>query len=464
MSGNGIARVGDPPNGRPVRLAILGLGNRGGKVYAGYAERHPDQARVVAVADPLPYRRDDIAARHRLPESGRFADFRDLTARLADPSPGQLSVDAVMVALPDADHVEAVRELAPHPVPILMEKPLASTPDSLRELEAVAADGQARIYVAHVLRYTPFFRTVHAVLRSGAIGETRTIRLEENIGYWHFAHSYVRGNWRRHDLASPMILAKSCHDLDALRWLADSPPRSVASVGSLAHFREENAPPGAPGHCLDGCPVADECPFYAPRFYADALAHTDDPPVALLGPDLSREGRLRALATGPYGRCVYRCDNDVADHQQVLVAFDNDLTATLTVSAFTSANTRTIQVTGTRGEILGRMDTGDLQVHLYDPTRHDVGEVPPEATLVHRGSAGPLSHDVLDFHVRYHVREEGLGHAGGDEALLDRFVGVLAGQAPPDVLETSLAASLDSHWMAFAAEESRHTGQTVHFP
>jgi predicted dehydrogenase len=433
----------------PVRLAILGLGNRGGNVYAGYAERHPDRARVVAVADPLPYRRGDIAGRHGLPESACFPDFRELVRRLGD-----FDVDAVLVALPDADHVEAVRGLATHPLPILMEKPLAPTPQSLRELEAVANDGKAGIYVAHVLRYTPFFRTVQAILRGGAIGEPRTIRLEENIGYWHFAHSYVRGNWRRADLASPMILAKSCHDLDLLRWLADAPPRSVASTGSLAHFRPESAPPGAPQHCLDGCPVADACPFYAPRFYVDALADTEGPPVALLGPDLTREGRLRALATGPFGRCVYHCDNDVADHQQVLVAFENGLSATLTVSAFTSANTRTVQITGTRGEVLGRMDTGELQVQLYDPTAHDVGPLPPQAALVRRDRAGPLRHDVLDFHVGYQERDGDRGHAGGDEALLDQFVGALA-------LETSLDASLDSHWMAFAAEESRHTGRTV---
>lgn len=444
-----------------ARLAILGLGSRGASVYAKYVEQHAEVARVVAVAEPVAYRRDEVASRHGIAPGACCEDFRDLARRLP-----HLDVDAVIVALPDADHVEAVAMLVPHAIPILVEKPLAPTEESLQRLAEVAGTSRVPIFVAHVLRYTPFFRTVKAVLASGVIGTLHTIRLEENIGFWHFAHSYVRGNWRRTDLASPMILAKSCHDLDLLRWLADAPPRSVASVGSLAHFRPENAPPGAPAFCLDGCPAAGECPFYAPRYYVDALAGVHGPPVSLLGPDLSVEGRLRALASGPFGRCVYHCDNDVADHQQVLVSFANDVTAALTVSAFTSANTRAIQLTCSLGEIMGRIDTGDLEVHLYSPTAAAPGELPPEARLHRRGKAGPLSHDVLEYRARTAASEDpdDRGHSGGDDGLLDRFVGAIAGTVPTAALETSFEASLDSHRMAFAAERSRITGQTVHFP
>jgi predicted dehydrogenase len=477
--GQGLRRGG--AGGRRVRIAILGLGSRGAAVYANYVRRRRDAARLVAVADPVEHRREEVAARHRLAPAACFADYRDLTDRLP-----ALGVDAAIVALPDADHVEAMVRLVPHGVPVLMEKPLASTEPSLRELTEVSRRASAPIFVAHVLRYTPFFRTIKAVLAGGALGPVRTLRLEENIGYWHFAHSYVRGNWRRADLASPMILAKSCHDLDALRWLAGAPPRGVSSFGSLTHFRPENAPPGAPGHCLDGCPAAESCPFYAPRYYMEALAAEQGPPVTLLGPDISAAGRRRALATGPFGRCVYRCDNDVADHQQVLVSFANEVTAVLTVSAFTSANTRTIQVTCANGEIMGRMDTGDLQVHLFAPPdsgsgdesgagTHGLGALPPEARLRRRAMAGPLAHEVLHFRVRHRMPgaaaakdHDDRSHAGGDEGLLDRFVDALAGWTPgrdlETALETSLEVSLDSHWMAFAAERSRRTGQTVRLP
>lgn len=204
---------------------------------------------------------------------------------------------------------------------VLLEKPAAVTPDDLDELAAAARRLDARIGVGHVLRFTPFWQTVHEVVSSGTIGRLVTMAIEENIGYWHFAHSYVRGIWRRADLASPMVLAKTCHDLDLIRWLAGGPPKTVSSVGGLSYFTAENAPPDAPDRCLDGCPHAETCAFYAPRFYVDRLRDVQGWPVSLLGPDTSPAGRVEALRTGPYGRCVFRGDNDVADHQQTVMEF-----------------------------------------------------------------------------------------------------------------------------------------------
>lgn len=454
---------------RPVRIAVMGLGSRGASVYADFVERHPDDVRLVAVAEPDPLRRNAVGATHHLSRQACFSDYVDL----ADAAAG-LGLDAVVIALPDAQHVDALRRAVALGIPVLVEKPLATTPEDLTRLEQVAATATAPIVVAHVLRYTPFFRAIKSLLDSGALGAPCTIRLEENIGYWHFAHSFVRGNWRRSDTSSPMILAKSCHDLDLLRWLADAEPRTVSSTGSLAHFRAENAPDGAPLHCVDGCPVADSCAFFAPRYYVEAMAQTSGPPVSLLGPDLSPEGRLRALATSDYGRCVYRCDNDVADHQQVLLSFTNSVTATLSVSAFTSANTRTVQITGTGGEIVGNMESGELTVHLFSPTR-PFPELPPGAVLLSSARVGPLGHRAQTFTVRPpdDVPGDHRGHAGGDEELLTQFVSGLHGRlartqggagAAEDVgaqQGTTFAASVDSHRMAFAAEASRLSGRTI---
>ena len=440
-----------------LRFAVMGLGSRGASVYADFIERHADEVRLAAVAEHNEGRRTAIASRHALPDDVCFSDYADL----ADAVP-RLQVDAVIIALPDAEHVEALTRMASHGVPVLVEKPLATTPTELARLEGIVATATAPIVVAHVLRYTPFFRSIKALLDSDALGRLCTIRLEENIGYWHFAHSYVRGNWRRADLASPMLLAKSCHDLDLLRWLADAPPHTVASVGSLTHFRAENAPQGAPDHCLDGCPVADSCAFYAPRYYADALASVSGPPVSVLGPDLTRDQRLCALAHGDYGRCVYHCDNDVADHQQVLLSFTNAVTATLTVSAFTSANTRTIQITGTAGEVTGHMEAGALTANLFSPTQQ-LPELPPEASLVDTAQVGPLGHRAYRLSVRPRENAEGdhRGHAGGDEELLTRFVRRLRTPDRDAEQGTSFAASVDSHRMAFAAEDSRRDRRTV---
>lgn len=438
-----------------VRIAIFGLGGRGGEAYGGWILRHPDRAQVVAVAEPLLARRDRFADRAGVPVENRYASWRELMAEVE-----RLNLDAVVVATPDTDHLEPAVAAAERGLAVLLEKPLARDEATLRELELKLLPLRPRIAVCHVLRETPFWRSVHAVVASGVLGKLVTVRLEENIGFWHFAHSYVRGNWRNVETSSPMVLAKTSHDLDLLRWLAGAAPATVSSVGDLTHFRNENAPDGAPSHCVHGCPVADSCPFYAPRYYVERLADVDGWPVALLGDDVSRDARLRALAEGPYGRCVYRCDNDVVDHQQTVFTFPGGLTASLTTSAFTGQNTRTFQITATRGELSGRMDTGELRLQLFTPGPHVLPDLGTELTA---STTGPMGHDVLEWIAVPPLWDEAdhRGHAGGDDALTEKFVTAVESGDFDAHVTTTLAASLDSHWMAFAAERARLQGGVV---
>jgi predicted dehydrogenase len=426
----------------PVTLAVLGAGGRGAEAYGRWALDHPEAARVVAVAEPDGPRRARFAADHSLVEAGVFADWRELVAA------GRLA-DALVIATPDRLHVEPAIAGLELGYEVLLEKPIAPAEAELDRIAAAAARLRGSITVAHVLRYTPFFSRIRALLDEGRIGQLLGITHHENVGYWHFAHSFVRGNWRRTDLASPMLLAKACHDLDLLRWFAGAACTAVASSGGLRHFRPENAPAGAPRRCTDGCPVADECPFYAPRYYLHRLAEVDGVPVSAITADPSPEGRLRALRTGPYGRCVYRCDNDVADHQSVLLEFENGVVATLTVSAFTADNTRTIKLMGTRGEIRGRLDTGEIQLRPFTPA-------PVEEWRVQAAPFGGRGGHILPD-------EAFAGHAGGDEALMKAFCDFVrrrrAGGAAASL--TSLDESLESHQIAFAAERARAQGNVV---
>ena len=294
-----------------IRLGILGAGARGSDAYGRWALERPDRAAIAAVADPLPHRRERLADAGAVPTEHRYPDWRDLIA-----DAGRIGLDALVIALPDRLHVEAALAAVETGLPILLEKPAATTAEDLESLAAAAREHKARIWISHVMRYQSFWLAIRGVVESGAIGRLVTMRVEENIGFWHFAHSYVRGNWRNLATSSPMVLAKTCHDLDIIRWFAGESPASVASAGSLQYFRPEHAPEGAPEYCLDGCPAADSCPFYAPRYYVEALAGRDGWPVALLGDDPSPEGRMEALRRGPYGRCVFHSDNDVVDHQQ----------------------------------------------------------------------------------------------------------------------------------------------------
>ena len=343
----------------------------------------------------------------------------------------------MIIATPDWAHVEPAIAVLGLDRDVLLEKPVARTAQELERLLAAARASAGRLTIAHPLRHAPLFEAIARLLREGRIGRLMTIDHIENIGYLHFAHSYVRGNWRRVDETAPMILTKACHDLDLLAWLAGSAWTRVSSFGSLSHFRPANAPAGAPDRCTDGCPVQSTCAFDSVAFYLDP--GTLPAWKATVTADQTRAGMIDALASGPYGRCVYRSDNDVVDHQVAIIEFAGGTTATLTVSAFSAAMTRSIRLMGSTGEIVGDLMTGKLSVSSFTP-----------------GSAGPPVVEPVDT--------AGDGHGGGDERLLDCFVDGLverrSGSRPP-LVPGALEASVVGHVLAFAAEESRLNQRAV---
>nr|WP_315941284.1 Gfo/Idh/MocA family oxidoreductase [Deinococcus sp. Marseille-Q6407] len=304
---------------------------------------------------------------------------------------------------------------------MLLEKPLALQEEELERLLAAEAASAGRVSVCHVLRATPFFREVTAVIRSGRLGQLIGINLNENVAHWHYAHSYVRGNWRSSPPAAPFLLAKSSHDLDLLRWWAAAPARRVSSAGGLHHFRPEQAPPGAAQRCLD-CPVLG-CPSDA-RIIIYGTRDPDAWPVTVL----TAGGRSlqQALQETAYGECVYLGLNNVCDHQTVTVEFAGGSTAQLTVSAFTHNNTRTLKVLGSHGELRGQLELGELEWHDF-----------------RSGGVQGWTVDVSG------------NHGGGDASLVRDWLGFLRGERE---LPTPLSESLDSHRMAFAAERARLSG------
>ena len=440
----------------PVRIAIIGAGDRGRGTYGRWCLEHPDQARVVAVADPDERRRSTLAAEHGV---GGAATFDDWTSLLG----ARQAVDAVVIATPDRLHAAPAVAALERGLDVILEKPIAPTEDEVRAVSAAAARSAGSVTVAHVLRYTPFFSAIKRALDDGLIGELVTIEHAEHIGYWHFAHSFVRGHWRREDEASPMILAKACHDLDLLRWLAGDRCTGVASFGGLHHFRPEQAPPDALDRCADGvrrCPAAAGCPFDAVRFYVERTAEVTGWPVSVITDDPTPRGRQEAVHRGPYGRCVYHGDNDVADHQVTSLEFANGVRATLTVNGLTADNTRLIALHGTRGEMRGRLDTGELEVRRFLP-----GAAIGAAGAWDRDGAGRQAMRD-DERTLLDVSGPGDGHAGGDDGMVADVVARLrARRHGPDgtvaAARTSLEESVDSHLMAFAAERSRHERRIV---
>lgn len=462
---------------RPVTAILIGAGDRGRHAYGRYARENPHDVTLVAVAEPDPARRAALAAEHNLPPDRCFDDWAPLFA-------AGIAADAVLVCTQDQLHAAPALAALARGHHVLLEKPMATTLDDCRALVAAAERAGRHLHICHVLRHAPFFETVHAAVQSGALGEIVTLSLRENVSYWHMAHSFVRGNWRNAGLSSPMILAKCCHDLDLLTWFVGAPAQTVASVGSLRHFRPNQAPPNAPARCADGCPVEADCLYSALDIYVRLtpmlrlaeqhgppglrplarlarrrpalvarlarhvpalrpLARFDRWPVTVLTPDTDYAGRLRAVQdpANPYGRCVYQCDNDVVDHQHVAIAFANGVTATLIMHGHSFAEGRTLRIDGTRATLLGHMYAHDQQLTLHDK----------RTGRAHVLYSGGLA-----------VKRQ---HGGGDDRLMAAFVAQVRRHSAEYALDsaesgtkasgTTARNALESHLMAFAAEIAR---------
>ncbi len=399
-----------------MSLAIIGAGNRG-NIYSDYALLHPDKFKVVAVAEPNEERRRQFVQKHQIDNSLVFHSFEALFAT-------EKISDAVIVSTQDHDHYRPVMIALEKGYHVLVEKPMSPNLDECIEMVAKAKEENRLLLLGYVLRYTPFFQKMKELICEGSIGKARHISIDMNVAYWHQAHSFVRGNWRNTAESSPMILAKSCHDFDIIQYMLDCTCTKISSFGDLHHFTKENAPIGSAERCLD-CQVEAECPYSAQKIY---LQENTGWPINTISEDLSMAGRKRALEIGPYGRCVYQCDNDVVDHQVVSMEFANKATATLTMSGFTEKLERHIRVLGTHGEIYGELSSNKLSVKRFGRKEET-----------------------------YHVTPSQFGmHAGGDFGLMEQFWLSLNSSNISNAEDT-----IYSHIYAHLAEKSRLNRITI---
>jgi predicted dehydrogenase len=391
------------------------------------------QAELVAVAEPDPVRRERAAALGQ--NVVQFAGWEDLAAE------PQLA-DAVIVATQDRLHTAPAVALARRGYHVLLEKPMAPTLDECHQIVEAAEASGVILAVCHVLRYTAYTRRLKELVDGGLIGDIVTVEHLEPVGWWHQAHSYVRGPWRREDESNPMLLAKSCHDLDWLSYVIGRPAVRVASFGSLYHFRKDQQPDGAADRCID-CVIEPTCAYSAPRAYEAGLRmwqagrNPSGWPTSMITDDMSADGVAVALRDGPYGRCVYACDNDVVDHQVVALEYEGGVTASFTMSAFTPLEGRRTRIGGTLGFLEG--DGSRLQ-HV------DFRSLSQRRTDVDVAPAG--GHSAAE------------GHGGGDQGLVDAFLTAVATNDPTPILTTA-RTSLASHHLAWSAEEARHSGAVV---
>ena len=414
---------------KPVTVMVIGAGSRG-RTYARYAEKFPKSMKVVGVADLNPHRREAMAKKHNIPAENQFAHFNDALSKAK-------FADAVVISTPDNLHYEPCMKALALGYDVLLEKPVAPTEKECRDIMKQAHKYNRIVAVCHVLRYAPYFVALKQVLESGAIGDLVNIQHFEPIAFHHMAHSYVRGNWPNSKTTTPIILAKSCHDLDILRWLIDKPCQSIAAEGSLHLFKKEMMPKGATERCIDNadgtdCPHEKECPYSAKYIYMEKKRHLGPFDLPRKDPALIRE----KLKTMNYGRCVYRCNNDQCDHYVAIMKFEGDITASFSMDAFTPYGGRRTRIMGTKGFIEGDMTT----FTFYDfRTGHK---------------------SVWDQKVSEIAEYKGSGHGGGDHLLVRDFVRAVSAQ-DEKLLSSTIDVSIESHVMGFMAEKSRKSNKKV---
>jgi predicted dehydrogenase len=514
-----------PPQNAP-RVLVIGAGSRG-HAYAS-AIKNSNLAHIVGVCEPIAFKRQEFGAqyiwgpqkRSPLPHE-EFEDWSDFLAyetdRRARMKAGELEegnkeyngVDGVFVCVLDEMHVHVIKGLAPLGLHVMCEKPLAtSLADCLGIYGAVSKEwevlGKKTIFgICHVLRYSPHNMFLHKLVREDkVVGDVISVEHTEPVGWWHFEHSYVRGNWRRESATAPSLLTKSCHDIDFLLWMLCSPltnsteakepphlPTSVTSTGSLNIYRKARKPvaAGTATNCIS-CPIEPTCKHSAKSRYVDKHFEMKDLgwPVKIVVPEIedlwekqgktiAREKLLDVLkedynedtadhklkAKPWFGRCVFESDNDVCDDQVVTMTWKDD-----PLPGDTKTENRQY------GGLNGRGAKTAL-FHMIAPTE----KICERRGRIY-GTEGEITYDsttisVYNFTTGYtkihKPKQMGGGHGGGDDGLANNFVsavqavknGMGAEEAQRIHLGCDLEEVVRSHIAVFMADSARKGNRVV---
>ncbi len=425
---------------KPITAIIVGAGHRA-FVYSELSKTNPELLKIVGVADPNPVRRKKAMNHFGFNEDMCFEDANELASK------GKLA-DAIINCTMDETHVETAIPLLNAGYDMLLEKPFAVNETEMRELVKCARKNDSKVMICHVLRYTPFYYSIKERVANGEIGDIINIQTTEHVSYHHLATSYIRGKWANSKKChTSMLLAKCCHDLDIIMWIMGSvKPKQISSFGSKFQFKPENAPENAGTICMKDCPLVDTCDYSTKRLYIDhpdrwafyvwnALEGIENPTM---------EDKINLMKTdNQYARCIYKCDNDVVDHQSVLINFENGATGTHNMVGGSAEPRRDIHIIGTKGEIFGNFEESKYTVLKIDPS--------PDA---HHGEC-----DVEEVNLNVSGDMVGAygGHGGGDERLAEDFVSFLCGDKP-SLACTSIFDSVAGHLAVYLADESRVNG------
>jgi len=411
-----------------LKVILIGAGGRG-TTYTNIMAESPEKFQVIAVAEPVEARREAARKKHNIPEEMCFTTWEPLLEM-------EKFADIAVIATMDRLHYAPTMAAIEKGYNLLLEKPVTPTPEECYDIAKAAEKKGVKILVCHVLRYTLFGRTLKKLIKEGLIGDVVSIHADECVNNIHQSHSFVRGNWGNEHRSSTMLLQKCCHDMDFLQWLMNKEVKRVHSFGSTMHFKRENAPEGSPEYCIEGCPHKDTCFYDAtviynkehPGWYKNHALRLENPT------DADYENLLRNTQ---YGKCVYKCDNTVVDHQVVNLEFEDGATISFNMNAFNKGG-RHMRIMGTKGELYG--DASETSITHYDFATQKTENLNPSDSALG---------DAIDS-----------GHGGGDAGIVEVLYEYLTKGYEGDLL-SEISVSAKNHMIAFAAEESRVTGKVV---
>ena len=394
-------------------------------MFAGYVAKDKN-SQLVAIAEPVE------ASRENAEKFGLAKEYRFKTA-------DEFFADAVLICTQDAQHKEMALKALEIGYDILLEKPAAANIHDCIEIRDRANALNKKVMLTHVLRYSPFYRYIKQLIIDGKLGKIVNIEQTENVAYWHFALSYVRGPWNDMKSSTPTIIAKCCHDLDLIVWLMNKKCTAVSSFGKLFWFTPENAPEGCAEYCCDCLEsVKEKCLYNAYKIYPERMEK------AVVGGLARLKGQsiydILAEKKDKVSRCVYHSHNDAIDNQIVNMEFEDGSNANLTMTAFSKECYRTTHVHGTKGDVYGNSEDGLLYVNIY-------GE---EERIVDVSKEPLFNMDGITLTG---------GHGGGDYYLYKDFIDYIT-ENNPSITRTTIDDSIESHIIGFKAEESRLNGGT----
>ncbi len=412
-----------------LKVIVIGAGNRG-QTYCRHMNNFENgtKFKIVGVAEPDDLRRNHVKELYGIADENVFTTWEDI---LAKPK----FADVAIVSTMDRMHYGPAMRAIELGYDLLLEKPVSPEPSECADILKAARAKGTKIMVCHVLRYTSAFRSLKHFIKSGKLGKIMSVQHTEAVGNLHQSHSFVRGRWGNSNETSPMLLQKSCHDLDIIQWFLDKKCKKIQSFGSLGYFTRENAPEGAPDRCHDGCPHKDTCYYYADRvYYKDSpnwLKHAFTKPFA------NEEEQRKAFLESQYARCVFKCDNNVVDHQVVNMLFEDGITVTFTMAGFNKGG-RSTRVMGTEGELFFEDDLASARFYNFSTRQYE--ELPTNEAMVDASING--------------------GHGGGDTGIIAVLYEYINDEIEKSEV-SEIGISIENHMLVFAAEESRRTDTVV---